>query len=424
MKNSKINIPSYDVIVIGGGASGMMAAGVAGAQGKKVLLIEKNKNLGEKLRISGGGRCNITNATYDDRLLLKNYGKASEFLFSTFSQFSVKDTFTFFEAKGLPLVVQARNRAFPNTEKASDVVRVMNQYLKDNNVKVLTGSVVKEIIHQNDKIVKILVGKTEYVAKNYILATGGVSHPETGSTGDGFKWLEDLGHTVKAPTPTIVPIATSDKWMHTLSGISLSFMKITFYVEISNSPVPKKAFSKTGKILFTHFGLSGPLILNSASQIWDLLQEGTVTAKIDAYPDTEINILDEQITKIFDKNKNKTFKNVLKEILPTGTMPGIVNLLKDIDEDKKVHSITKIERRKIVDTLKALPVNVTHLMGYDRAVVADGGVVLSEIDTKTMRSKILNNLFITGDLLNINRPSGGYSLQLCWTTGYVAGKNV
>jgi len=423
MKNSKINIPSYDVIVIGGGASGMMAAGVAGAQGKKVLLIEKNKNLGEKLKISGGGRCNITNATYDDRLLLKNYGKASEFLFSTFSQFSVKDTFTFFEAKGLPLVIQARNRAFPNTEKASDVVRVMAQYLKDNNVKVLTSSVVKEIIHEDGKIVKILVGKTEYVAKNYILATGGVSHPETGSTGDGFKWLEDLGHTVKAPTPTIVPIATSDKWMHALSGISLSFMKITFYVERSNSPVPKKAFSKTGKILFTHFGLSGPLILNSASQIWDLLQEGIVTAKIDAYPDTEINILDEQITKIFDKNKNKTFKNVLKEILPAGTMPGIVSLLKDIDGDKKVHSITKVERRKIVDTLKALPVNVTHLMGYDRAVIADGGVVLSEIDTKTMRSKILNNLFITGDLLNINRPSGGYSLQLCWTTGYVAGKN-
>jgi len=423
MKNSKINIPSYDVIVIGGGASGMMAAGVAGAQGKKVLLIEKNKNLAEKLRISGGGRCNITNATYDDRLLLKNYGKASEFLFSTFSQFSVKDTFTFFEAKGLPLVIQARNRAFPNTEKASDVVRVMAQYLKDNNVKVLTSSVVKEIIHEDGKIVKILVGKTEYVAKNYILATGGVSHPETGSTGDGFKWLEDLGHKVKAPTPTIVPIATSDKWMHALSGISLSFMKITFYVERSNSPVPKKAFSKTGKILFTHFGLSGPLILNSASQIWDLLQEGIVTAKIDAYPDTEINILDDQITKIFDKNKNKTFKNVLKEILPAGTMPGIVSLLKYIDGDKKVHSITKVERRKIVDTLKALPVNVTHLMGYDRAVVADGGVVLSEIDTKTMRSKILNNLFITGDLLNINRPSGGYSLQLCWTTGYVAGKN-
>ncbi|MFA7285351.1 MAG: NAD(P)/FAD-dependent oxidoreductase [Candidatus Paceibacterota bacterium] len=423
MKNSKSNTLSYDVIVIGGGASGIMSAIEAGRRGRKVLLIEKNKNLGEKLKISGGGRCNITNATYDTREFLKNYGKSSEFLFSTFSSFGVKDTFSFFENLNLPLVVQARNRAFPHTEKASDVVRVMVKALKDNNVKVITGSVVKNIIHEGNKIQKILVDKNEYTAISYILATGGVSHPETGSTGDGFKWLEDLGHKVKAPTPTIVPIATSDKWIHALSGISLSFMKITFFVERSNSPIPKKAFSKTGKILFTHFGLSGPLILNSASQIWDLLQEGIVTAKIDAYPDTEINILDEQITKIFDKNKNKTFKNVLKEILPLGTMPGIVSLLKDIDEDTKVHSITKIQRRKIVDTLKALPVNVTHLMGYDRAVIADGGVLLSEIDTKTMRSKILNNLFITGDLLNINRPSGGYSLQLCWTTGYVAGNN-
>lgn len=423
MKNSKSNTLSYDVIVIGGGASGIMSAIEAGRRGRKVLLIEKNKNLGEKLKISGGGRCNITNATYDTREFLKNYGKSAPFLFSTFSSFGVKDTFSFFENLNLPLVVQARNRAFPHTEKASDVVRVMVKALKDNNVKVITGSVVKNIIHEGNKIQKILVDKNEYRAMSYILATGGVSHPETGSTGDGFKWLEDLGHKVKAPTPTIVPIATSDKWIHALSGISLSFMKITFFVERSNSPIPKKAFSKTGKILFTHFGLSGPLILNSASQIWDLLQEGIVTAKIDAYPDTEINILDEQITKIFDKNKNKTFKNVLKEILPLGTMPGIVSLLKDIDEETKVHSITKVQRRKIVDTLKALPVNVTHLMGYDRAVIADGGVLLSEIDTKTMRSKILNNLFITGDLLNINRPSGGYSLQLCWTTGYVAGNN-
>jgi hypothetical protein len=424
MKNLKSNNEIYDVIVIGGGASGMMAGIRAGELGKKVLIIEKNKNLGEKLKISGGGRCNITNATYDTREFLKNYGKASEFLFSTFSCFGVKDTFSFFENMNLPLVVQARNRAFPHTEKASDVVRVMVKALKDNGVKVLTGSVVKKIIHEDSKILKILVDKKEYMARSYILATGGVSHPETGSTGDGFKWLEDLGHKVKAPTPTIVPIATSDKWIHALSGISLSFMKITFYVEKSNSPIPKKAFSKTGKILFTHFGLSGPLILNSASDIWDLLQEGIVTAKIDAYPDTEINILDEQIMKIFDKNKNKTFKNVLKDILPIGTSLGIALLLKDIDMETKVHSITKIQRRKIVDTLKALPVNVTHLMGYDRAVVADGGVVLSEIDTKTMRSKILNNLFITGDLLNINRPSGGYSLQLCWTTGYVAGSNV
>lgn len=424
MKNLKPNNEIYDAIVIGGGSSGMMSAIVASKQGKKVLLIEKNKNLGEKLKISGGGRCNITNATYETREFLKNYGKASEFLFSVFSQFGVKDTFTFFENLNLPLVVQARNRAFPHTEKATDVVRTMLKALKDNHVEILTNSVVNKIIKEDKRITKILVDKKEYTAKNYILATGGVSHPETGSTGDGFKWLEDLGHTVKPPTPTIVPIATNNKWIHALSGISIPSMKITFYVEKSNSNIPQKGFAKTGEILCTHFGLSGPLILNSASLIWDLLQEGNVTAKIDLYPTKDINILDAEIMQIFDKNKNKTFKNILKEILPPGTASGISLLLKEIDPETKVHSITKIQRRKMLDTLKSLPVNITHLMGYDRAVVADGGIVLNEIDTKTMRSKLYENLFITGDLLNINRPSGGYSLQLCWSTGYVAGNNV
>lgn len=421
MKNLKDKKDIYDVIIIGGGASGMMAGLSLGLRNKKVLLIEKNKNLGEKVKISGGGRCNITNANFDKHDFLKNYGESAPFLFSTFAVFGVRDTMDFFENNGLPLKVEAKNRAFPKSEKSTDVIKFFLRLLKENKVEILTNTTVTKIVHKDNMIESILVGQNSYKARNYILATGGVSHPETGSTGDGFSWLTDLGHTVKDPTPTIVPIATSDKWIHNMPGISLPNIKITFYKEDGDKY--KKVFFKKGNILCTHFGLSGPLILNSASQIWDLLQEGIVTAKIDAYPDTEINILDEQITKIFDKNKNKTFKNVLKEILPNGTMPGIVSLLKDIEEETKVHSITKIQRRKIVDTLKALPVNVTHLMGYDRAVIADGGVLLSEIDTKTMRSKILNNLFITGDLLNINRPSGGYSLQLCWSTGHVAGSN-
>ena len=214
-----------------------------------------------------------------------------------------------------------------------------------------------------------------------------------------------------------MPIAVSDEWVHTLSGTSLSFMKITFYLE------DKKQFSKTGKVLFTHFGLSGPLILNSAGKVGTLLLSGRVTARIDAYPDTDIGSLDKQITKIFDANKNKTLKNIFKDVVPEGLSSGLMMLFPDINFDTKVHSVTKDERRRIVDTLKALPVNVTNLMGYDRAVVADGGVLISEIDTKTMKSKVISNLFVTGDLLNITRPSGGFSLQLCWTTGYVAGSN-
>lgn len=407
----------YDVIVVGGGASGMMAAGRAAESGKKVLLLEKNRTLGEKLKISGGGRCNITNAEYDVRALLKNYGKSESYLYSPFSQYSVKDTFAFFEFFGLPLVVQARNRAFPKTEKAADVCNVLIKYMKKTGVTVVTDSPVKKINHENGKVVSVDTKTGTYRATSFILATGGVSHPETGSTGDGFKWLRDLGHTVKEPTPTIVPIAVSDEWVHALSGTSLSFMKITFYQD------DVKQFSKTGKVLFTHFGLSGPLILNSAEKIGDLIREGTVTAKIDAYPDTDIGALDSQITKVFDANKNKMLKNIFKDIVPPGVAVGVMMLLFGINFDTKVHSITKEERRRIVNTLKALPITVTGLMGYDRAVIADGGVSLDEIDMKTMRSKVLSNLYITGDLLHINRPSGGFSLQMCWTTGYVAGSN-
>ena len=414
MKNSGEN---YDVVVIGGGASGMMAAGRAAERGLRVLLIEKNKLLGEKLKISGGGRCNITNAEYNTRAFLAHYGAGSQFLFSPFSQFSVKETFSFFEKLGLPLVVQARNRAFPATEKSSDVCNALTKYMKTGHVTVKIGCAVKKITQADGKITGVQTTNGTYFGKNYILATGGVSHPETGSTGDGFGWLSDLGHTVKKPTPTIVPLAVAEDWVHALSGISLSFMKITFYLE------ELKQFSKTGKILFTHFGLSGPLILNSAGKVGDLLQSGRVTARIDAYPDTDIGALDAQITKVFDANKNKMLKNIFKDIMPDGIAPGVMLLLQGINFDTKVHSITRDERRRIVDILKALPVTITGLMGYDRAVVADGGVALSEIDTKTMRSKIISNLFVTGDLLDINRPSGGYSLQLCWTTAWVAGSN-
>jgi predicted Rossmann fold flavoprotein len=407
--------------VIGGGASGMMAALSLGLRNKKVLLIEKNKKLGEKVKISGGGRCNITNANFDKHDFLKNYGESAPFLYSPFSQFSVKDTMSFFEENGLALKVEAQNRVFPKSEKSTDVILFFLKLLKENKVKVLTNTTVTKVVCEKNSITNILVGNDSYQAKNYVLATGGVSHPETGSTGDGFDWLSALGHKVKAPTPTIVPIKTSDKWIHSISGITLSEVKITFYKQEENKN--KKAFSKRGNILCTHFGLSGPTILNSSSLVWDLLQEGNVIAKIDLYPDMEINILDEYIRNIFDNNKNKILKNVIKEILPLGSLRGISLLLSEIDLDKKIHNVTKLERKRITELFKNLPVNITNLMGYDRAVIADGGVTLAEIDTKTMNSKIIHNLFITGDLLNINRPSGGYSLQLCWTTGFIAGKN-
>ena len=423
----------FDVIVIGGGASGMMAAACSAQNGKKVLLIEKNRELGKKLKITGGGRCNITNAEYDTRALLKNYGEAEQFLYSSFAQFGVKETFEYFEKRGLPLVVQARKRAFPKTEKAFDVFKVLEKDLKSLGVMIKTNSAVKKILTshtppplgtpphvgggQGGGITGIQSGNDTYTAHSYILATGGNSHPETGSTGDGFNWLKNLGHTVKSPTPTIVPIKVEDEWIKSLSGISVPNMKITFCVN------GKKKFSKTGKLLFTHFGLSGPLILNSAGKIADLLEEGAVTAKIDLFPENDESRLEKKILKLFDDNKNKMFKNILPELLPNGTAKAILSLLKDLDTETKIHSLSRESRKRLISLLKALPATITGLMGFDRAVVADGGVDLAEIDTKTMRSKIFENLFITGDLLHINRPSGGFSLQLCWTTGYIAGSN-
>jgi len=406
----------YDVIVVGGGASGMMAAGIAGRRGKRVLILEKNKELGEKLKISGGGRCNITNAEPDMRKFLEHYGKADQFLFSSFSKFSSKDTFSFFENLGLPLVVQARQRAFPHTEKAHDVYTTLLRYLNDCNVTIKSKSKVTKILAKNGEISGVVAGEKTYTATSYILSTGGVSHPETGSTGDGFAWLRDVGHKVENPTPTIVPLRVSDAWVKSLAGVSLTFMKITFYVD------GVKKFVKKGKILFTHFGLSGPLILNSAKDVADLLHTGIVTATIDAFPETDLGALEKKIVRIFDSNKNKMLKNIFDQITPEGISDAVLSLV-TVLPDTKVHSVTREERKEIVHTLKALPVNIVGLMGFDRAVVADGGVSLNEIDTKTMQSLLYTNLYITGDLLHINRPSGGYSLQLCWTTGYVAGEN-
>jgi predicted Rossmann fold flavoprotein len=250
------------------------------------------------------------------------------------------------------------------------------------------------------------------------LATGGKSHPETGSTGDGFLWLAALGHAVKEPTPTIVPLAVQDNWVKKLSGASLLAVRVSFFLE------GKRKITLKGDVLCTHFGLSGPLILNAAGDVADLLHAGAVTARIDAYPREDIGSLDRRITAAFNAHKNKTLKNIWNEIAPVGTGHALLPLLESVDPDTKVHSITKKQRRMIVNLLKALPVTITGLMGYDRAVVADGGLSLKEVDTRAMRSKRYANLYVTGDLLHIGRPSGGYSLQLCWTTGYVAGSNV
>lgn len=407
----------FDTIVIGGGASGMMAAGRAAERGRKVLLLEKNTKLGKKLAISGGGRCNICNAEEDEHQLLSQYGTAKKFLHSSFAQFGMKETFSFFSSRGLQLKVEARNRVFPVTEKAVDVVLTLEEYLSQGNVEVRTGATVNGFLHEEGKITGIDVDGGTLTAESYVLATGGTSHPETGSTGDGFRWLTDLGHRVQRPTPAVVPIAVEDSWVKSLSGVAVESVKLTLFVD------EVKALKLSGRVLFTHFGLSGPTILNASANIAELLQEGEVTARMDLFPELDLGALDKRVIGIFDDNKNRDLKNVLKVVAPLGMAPALLMLLPHIDPLKKVHSISQQERKTLVNLLKALPMTVTGLMGMDRAVIVDGGLSLEEVDGKTFRSRLFDTLYVTGDVLHINRPSGGFSLQLCWTSGYVAGSH-
>ncbi len=404
----------WDVIVIGGGAAGMMAAGCAAARGRRVLLLEKNSDLGEKLKISGGGRCNITNAEFNEHLLLKNYGKAASFLYSPFSQFGVQETFDFFANRGLPLVVQEGKRVFPRTERAIDVFRVLEQFLKDGGVTVKTNARVSRIQADGVAIRSVSVGTAVYTAQAVVIASGGTSHPETGSTGDGFAWLRELGHTVHAPTPTIVPLEIAERSIRRLAGVSIPTAKLSFFFN------GKKQFAKKGPLIFTHFGISGPVVLNSSGKVGDLLHAGRVTASLDFFPDGDERDLEDRIIALFDENKNKALKNIFSQLCPL----QILDTMNGVSGETKAHSVTKEQRKIIVRTLKGLPMTVTRLMGLDRAVVVDGGVDIREVHSKTMCSTLCENLFIVGDLLHINRPTGGYSLQLCWTSGWVAGNSV
>jgi len=408
---------SMDVIVIGGGPAGMMAAGRAAELGRRVLLVEKNRALGEKLNLTGGGRCNITNAEFDTRAFLSFFGDSAKFLFSPFSRFAVQDTFEFFSGRGLPLIVEDRKRAFPDTERATDVTRVLTEYMQEQGVEIRYGVEVKHLNMEAGSITGIETTHGSFRAESVVLATGGAAYRETGSTKDAFGWLREAGHSIQEATPDIVPLRVKDTWVKELSGTTLDPMKITFTSKNGDT------ITQTGKILFTHFGVSGPLILNCAHQVKHLLKQGPLQTTIDLLPGVQINEVDRRILSIFETNKNKMVRNVLKQIAPTGMARALTSHLPEDLSAKKINAVTVDERKSISNALKGLACTVTGTMGYEWAVVCDGGIPLTEVDTRSMASRLHPNLFVVGDLLHISRPSGGYSLQLCWTTGFVAGEH-
>lgn len=404
------------LIVIGGGPAGMMAAGRAAELGTRVILLEKNDSLGKKLLITGGGRCNVTNGETDLRVFLSKYKDGSKYLFSLIDQWNTEDTRNFFHQKGMPTKVENEKRVFPTSDQAQSVWDVLVQYLKDGKVEVVSNCAVQEIKKSDEGFTVECESGRSFTSSIVILATGGTSRPETGSTGDAYPWLQKLGHTVNAPNPSLVPISTKTDWVPTLAGIALPEVKIT---TLQNNV---KQQMSVGKLLFTHTGLSGPGILNMSKDIGELLKYGEVTIALDLLHKLDHGQLNSKLQEILQGKPRAQVKNILTEIIPTGLTLPVLNQA-NILADKKGNEVSREERMRLIQSLKNLTIEVEGLLGTDKAIITSGGVHLDEVDFKTMESKIHPGLYLIGDLLDIDRPSGGYSLQLCWSTGFVAGTN-
>lgn len=406
---------AYDVAIIGGGPAGMMAAGRAAECGARVILLEKNPSLGTKLLITGGGRSNVTNAEFDPHLFLSKFGRAGKFLFSPLSQFGVQDAIDFFHAHGMPTKVEAEKRIFPASDSAQSVWDMLVGYMRSGGVTVLPGAEVAGIGAADGRIIGVRLKNGDQVeARAYVLATGGKSHPETGSTGDGFRWLEKIGHTISAPRPALVPLRVREPWIAELSGASFEGVKLAVFQQDT------KRYTKTGKLLFTHFGLSGPLALNMSRDIDELLKTGEVSVSVDLRPSMNVGEIDAELLGIFELQKNRQLKNGLEKFTKPLLVPVLLRLAR-IDGEKPVHSVTRAERLELARAVKDIRLTIAGLLGAEHAIVTSGGVELEEVDCRHMRSRLYPNLYLVGDILNIDRPSGGYSLQLCWTTGFVAG---
>jgi predicted Rossmann fold flavoprotein len=406
----------YDLAIIGGGPAGLMAAYNASELGRKVVVLEKNSRLGVKLLITGGGRCNITHNIPDYRTMAESFGKDGRFLLSAFSRFGVIETIAFFESRGLKTKTENDNKVFPVSDSANDVLRILVNGIKDNGGLIKINSEVKDFILAGNKIEKIiLTNGQEIFADNFLIATGGLSYPGTGSSGDGYRWLKELGHTIKPLSPALTPILVKEKFVKDLEGLSLENVILNLYCK------NKKIATEQGPIIFTAAGLSGPAALNISRHI-DFYSAQNFRLEIVLRPGNTPEDVDREILKLISSS-NKFLKNSLERMLPP-RMIELVLLLSGINQERMANSLSKIERKSLVAIINSLNLNIKSIEGFDRAMITKGGVDLKEVDSKTMRSKIIFNLSLAGEILDLAGPTGGYNLQLSWSTGRIVGESI
>lgn len=408
------------VVVIGGGPAGMMAAITAASkienkEKNKVILIEKMDKLGKKLLITGKGRCNIT-SNIDIEEFIKNIPGNGKFLYSAFKNFSNKDIVNLLKKEGLDVKVERGNRIFPVTDKSSDVLKVFLKLLEKENVEILTKTKVSKILTKDDKVIGVIANDKKIEAEKVIIATGGKSYPLTGSNGDGYTLAESLGHKLIEAKPSLVPLTSkgeSLKYCQMMQGLSLKNINIKVLVD------GKNIYEDFGEMLFTHFGISGPVILSASAH---LIRKNFKDAKIsiDLKPGLTEEKLDERILRDFSNEKNKEFKNSLDKLLPKKMIPVILEMMKI---NKKVNEITKEERKKLVKILKDFRIEISGFRPIEEAIVTAGGINTKEINPKTMESKLWKGLYFAGEVIDVDAYTGGFNLQIAYSTGYTAGLN-
>ena len=409
-----MELPYVDLVVIGGGPAGMMCAYTAAERGRSVVLLEPNEKLGRKLRITGKGRCNINN-NCDIKTFMANIPGDGRFLYSALNRLSPADTIAFFEVHGLPLKTERGNRVFPQSDNANDVAGLMASLCKKAGVRVLRTSA-KQIIAENGSIAGVMTGEGYLPCRAAAVCTGGLSYPLTGSTGAGYGFARNLGHTVSELRPSLVPLESDDDYCTEMQGFSLKNVTLSAYED------GKLIYRELGEMLFTHFGVSGPLVLSASAHMRNM-GRAQYQLRIDLKPGLDEKKLDARILRDFEKYSNREFKNALNDLAGRTMIPVLIRL-SGIPEDTKVNSITREQRLHLVQLLKAFPIHVTGTRPVEEAIVTAGGVSTKEINPRTMESKMVSGLFFAGEVLDLDGYTGGFNLQIAWSTGYVAGISV